>query len=261
MALEEEDGDLSLPPSTLEALQAFYAERDEHARRFADLRAAAEAAAEASAQASVEADKLPVPLSMAAFNEDWNESQFWYSDETARTFAQRLLEGTDASSTVVVVSAPSAFVALKNLVATRSVEQRPRLFLLEHDTRFAVFGAEFVPYDYQEPTKLPSFLRGAADRIICDPPFLSDDCQTKAALTVRWLGKTTKAAETPEAPGVRVIVCTGERMAPLITAKLYAAQGVRTTTYEPHHARGLGNEFYCYANFECDDWNWVKNTE
>ena len=32
--------------------------------------------------------------------------------------------------------------------------------------------------------------------------------------------------------------------------------GVKTTTFEPVHARGLGNEFYCYANFECGAWRW-----
>ncbi len=50
----------------------------------------------------------------------------------------------------------------------------------------------------------------------------------------------------------RLIVCTGERMESLVT-KLYKPFGLRTTTYEPTHARGLSNEFYCYANFECAD--------
>jgi hypothetical protein len=44
-------------------------------------------------------------------------------------------------------------------------------------------------------------------------------------------------------------------MEPLVT-KLYRALGLRTTAYEPVHARGLSNEFYCYANFECEDWQW-----
>ena len=44
-------------------------------------------------------------------------------------------------------------------------------------------------------------------------------------------------------------------MAPLVT-KLYRAFGLRTTTYEPVHARGLSNEFYCYASFESADWAW-----
>lgn len=148
---------------------------------------------------------------------------------------------------------------------TIPLETRPRLILLEHDRRFAVFGNEFLYYDFNEPTKLPATLRGAADRLICDPPFLSEDCQTKSepactlclsvlvlptnlavALTLRWLGKP--------GPGTRIISCTGERMAELITTKLYKAQGVRVTTHLPQHANGLSNEFLTYANFECEDW-------
>ncbi len=45
-------------------------------------------------------------------------------------------------------------------------------------------------------------------------------------------------------------------MEELVTQKLYRLQGLRTTTYEPTHARGLSNEFFCYANFECADWEW-----
>lgn len=82
--------------------------------------------------------------------------------------------------------------------------------------------------------------------MICDPPFLSDDCQTKFALTVRWMAKP--------AADVRIIVSTGERMENLVT-KLYRSFGVKTTDYEPTNA-GLKNEFFCYANFDSDEWNW-----
>lgn len=89
-------------------------------------------------------------------------------------------------------------------------------------------------------------LKGSIDRFIVDPPFLSEDCQTKAALTVRWMARAAS-------PDTRLILCTGERMEGLVT-KLYRSFGLRTTTYEPVHARGLSNEFYCYGNFECGEW-------
>jgi len=44
-----------------------------------------------------------------------------------------------------------------------------------------------------------------------------------------------------------------------LVSRLYRAFGVRTTNYEPAHARGLSNEFYCYANFESDDWTWRED--
>lgn len=58
------------------------------------------------------------------------------------------------------------------------VKCRPEIKLLEFDERFAVFK-EFVPYDFEKTFKLPPELKGTFDVIICDPPFLSQDCQTK----------------------------------------------------------------------------------
>jgi hypothetical protein len=58
-----------------------------------------------------------------------------------------------------------------------------------------------------------------------------------------------------EKPQSRFILCTGERMQ-TIAMKLYRAMGLKSTTYEPAHARGLSNEFMCYANFESSKWSW-----
>lgn len=55
---------------------------------------------------------------------------------------------------------------------------RPQVKLLEIDDRFGVFK-EFVHYDFEKALQLPPELKGSFDRIIVDPPFLSDDCQTK----------------------------------------------------------------------------------
>ena len=53
---------------------------------------------------------------MDAFTEDWNASQFWYSDETATVLARQLLDGATDETRIAVVSAPSAFIQLKNLL-------------------------------------------------------------------------------------------------------------------------------------------------
>ncbi|KAI8301595.1 hypothetical protein K4K61_008665 [Colletotrichum sp. SAR11_59] len=236
--MDSDDEPLTLSSHALAALAEFNAEKDAHQEKFEKLKAQAEANAAGSA-----------PLSMEAFTEDWNESQFWYSDETANLIAGQLLEGAGEGMTIGVVSAPSVFVALRNLLNSRDhTLGRPKVLLLEHDMRFNVFP-EFVFYDFQQPFKLPVELKGAIDRIVCDPPFLSEDCQTKAAMTVRWMMKSNPASKG------RVVVCTGERMESLVN-KVYKALGVKTTTFEPKHSRGLSNEFYCYANFECKDWKW-----
>jgi EEF1A lysine methyltransferase 1 len=68
---------------------------------------------------------------------------------------------------------------------------------LEYDTRFQIFGQSFVPYDYNQPLNLPAELEGAFDIVVADPPFLSEECLRKTALTVRYLTKKN------------VILCTG----------------------------------------------------
>jgi hypothetical protein len=48
-------------------------------------------------------------------------------------------------------------------------------------------------------------------------------------------------------------------MEELVTTKLYGKVGTKTTGYEIKHAKGLSNEFRCYAKYECVDWNWTKS--
>jgi hypothetical protein len=76
-------------------------------------------------------------------------------------------------------------------------------------------------------------------------------------MTVRWLSKSWGAAPDTRSMDSRLILCTGERMESLIN-KLYRPQGISTTTFEPVHSRGLSNEFFCYANFECENWKWKE---
>ncbi|KAM3083187.1 Protein-lysine N-methyltransferase efm5 [Clarireedia jacksonii] len=182
-----EDDDMPvLSGSTLDALKEFYADRDAQQQRFEELRRKAEEQADA-------------PLSMEAFAED-------YSNETATLLAQELLHGADAETVIAVVSAPSVFVQVKNLLKEIEVEKRPKVHLLEFDRRFELFP-EFTFYNYNDPLKLPPHLKGTVDRVVCDPPFLNEDCQTKV------------------------------------------------------HSKGLSNEFYCYANYECEHWKWRKSEE
>lgn len=153
-----------LDPSTLALLQEFYTERDERQKQFEDLKAKAEDAFDSSK-----------PLSMDLFAESWQDSQFWYKDETATILAEQLLDGATEDSKIAVVSAPSVYIQLRNLLVScimpdwnercsnTDVEMqndrgrypiRPKLMLLEFDERFAVFKDDFTFYDYKQPTKL-----------------------------------------------------------------------------------------------------------
>lgn len=227
-----------LSADTLALLKEFYGEKDARQKHFEDLKTKAED----------DFDKQH--FSMDAFTEDWNASQFWYTDETASLLARQLLHQASDETSIAVVSAPSVFIQLKNLLASDFSDIKPEVVLLEFDKRFSVFK-EFIAYDFAHPTRLPERLKGHFDSIICDPPFLSEDCQTKAALTVRWMSKLWQ--EWTEDSNGRLIVCTGERMESLIH-KLYGKARIRTTSFEPKHAKGLSNEFRCYANFDCESW-------
>jgi len=66
----------------------------------------------------------------------------------------------------------------KSQQASGEYKCRPEIKLLEYDERFAVFK-EFVYYDFEKAIQLPPEMKGSFGRIICDPPFLSEDCQTK----------------------------------------------------------------------------------
>ncbi|KAI9738355.1 MAG: hypothetical protein M1834_008853 [Cirrosporium novae-zelandiae] len=238
--MESENDDIKLSASTLDALKEFYSERDQRQQEFEDLKA------EAENQAS---DRN---VDMAAFTEDWNASQFWYSEDTAKSLAEQLLDGATNDTWIAVVSAPSVFVQLRNIMSNLPQNNRPQVRLLEYDDRFAVFS-EFIFYDFNSPLKLPADFKGRFNRIICDPPFLSEDCQTKAALTARWLLRPDEPSKGANAGDKMIIVCTGERMESLIL-KVYP---VKTTTFEPeHNGSRLSNAFRCYANFECSAWRW-----
>ena len=108
------------------ALQEFYSDREIQQKRFEDLKA------------EVEKNNSHRLLSMEMFSEDWNASQFWvrskyaliylqdfscaqYSDETATTLAKQLLKGATTSTYIAVVSAPSVFIQLKNLVVSPQI--------------------------------------------------------------------------------------------------------------------------------------------
>lgn len=61
---------------------------------------------------------MQYPLSMAVFAEDWNFSQFWYDDATALKLAEQLLKGIKEGMSIAVVSCPSVFVQLRNLIVS-----------------------------------------------------------------------------------------------------------------------------------------------
>ena len=50
---------------------------------------------------------------MNIFSEDWNLSQFWYSEETSKTLAKECLRCVGPNGSIACISAPSVYVAIK----------------------------------------------------------------------------------------------------------------------------------------------------
>lgn len=227
------DDELTLSSHALEALREFSREEEQRIAEFNRL--------------SEEADKRTEPISIHHFKEDWQLSQFWYADETAAVLGHALLEGADENTVIVVASAPSVYAAIKKFPP----EQVPtsHIYLLEYDKRFEVLAGKehYYFYDYNEPDQVPEKLMHRCDRILIDPPFLQERCQSLTAQCARNLLREGSQEH-------RIILSTGERMRELCQ-KLYPE--VRTTDFLPQH-RELSNEFRCYANFECSQWKFAR---
>lgn len=71
------------------------------------------------------------------------------------------------------------------------------VILFEYDTRFKIYGADFIQYNYKFPLDLSRDMSSQFDLVIADPPFLSDECLTKTAVTIKFLTKK------------HIVLCTG----------------------------------------------------
>ncbi|KAG0368499.1 putative N6-adenine methyltransferase-domain-containing protein [Gamsiella multidivaricata] len=230
----DSDSDLELSPETLRALQQVMQEQQDQQERFEKLRQQAEERFDQAQENDTESKELPA-VTMDFFREDWQLSQFWYDDATSEKLAREILDQTDANSVVCCISSPTAYVKLMSM----NPPNTNNLFLFEYDTRFDVYGRQFIHYDYSKPLefRLSEELKGSIDMIVVDPPFLSEECLTKTLETVRLLLKK----------GGKVVLCTGAVMLPIAKQ-----DGLELTTFLPGHQNGLSNDFRCYVNYKSE---------
>ncbi|XP_040282151.1 EEF1A lysine methyltransferase 1 [Bufo bufo] len=207
---DDDDGVPQLSAHTLAALQEFYTEQQQRE----------------SLKSGSGYDKFTV----GAVEEDWQLSQFWYSDDTALSLAKEAVEASGKNGRIACLSAPSVYQKLKGLVGDDVT-----VCLLEYDRRFSVYGDEFIFYDYNNPLDLPERLQQHSfDVVFADPPYLSEECLQKTAQTIEFLSKG------------KVLLCTGAVMEDLVTQIL----GLKMCAFLPKHNRSLANEFRCFANYE-----------
>ncbi|CAH6720781.1 protein-lysine N-methyltransferase Efm5p [[Candida] jaroonii] len=235
----DSDDEITLSNHALAALQEFKKEEKDRLETFEKLYKQSEE--------KFEERKLTIDL----FQEDWQLSQFWYSDETSNILGKALLEGADSDTVIVIASAPAVYAAILNFPE----EDLPtkHIYLLEFDNRFKVLGKDhFFQYDYNFPDQIPEELRNKCHRLLIDPPFLEEECQNKSAQAARNLLVKDKNLKTKEGDlQFKLISSTGERMNEVVK-KNYPE--TKVTNFYPEHKNGLSNEFRCYASFECSYW-------
>lgn len=90
------------------------------------------------------------------------------------------------------MSAPSVYQNLRELRGDFSV------YIFEYDRRFAIYGEEFVFYDYNNPLDLPEKIAPHSfDIVVADPPYLSEECLRKTSETIKFLTRG------------KILLCTG----------------------------------------------------
>ncbi|XP_034186975.1 EEF1A lysine methyltransferase 1 [Osmia lignaria lignaria] len=208
---DNSDDDLQLCPTTLAVLNEFLKEKEEREKQL---------------KHNLESQTLNI-----TFDENWQLSQFWYDEETINTLVKGAINSTKLNEKIALISCPSLYSALKKNTSGQQVT------LFEYDERFKVFGSDFIPYNYKFPLDIARDMSNSYDLVIADPPFLSDECLTKTAVTIKFLAKK------------KIVLCTGAVMSELAGRLL----NVTVCNFIPHHRNNLANEFYCYSNFNFDE--------
>ncbi|KAF2883303.1 hypothetical protein ILUMI_22863 [Ignelater luminosus] len=211
--MSEVDDDVpQLSAETFVALQEFYKEQAQKEEKLK------------SGLTQPSEDAIPI-------DEDWQLSQFWYDENTVNTLVMAVLKCIKPNSKIALISCPTLYQRMKHEAGSDS-----EVSLFEYDQRFALYGSDFILYDYKSPLDIPRNLSSYYDIVIADPPFLSEECLTKTAVTMKFLTKG------------KLVLCTGAIMADLAERLL----DVRKCHFKPGHVNNLANEFCCYANFNLD---------
>nr|CAG4645694.1 EOG090X0ABW [Lynceus sp. MCZ IZ 141354] len=164
--------------------------------------------------------------------ENWQLSQFWYDEKTTKTLGEEALRLAGESGSIACISCPTIYRHLR-----KNKPQSCNVKLLEFDTRFAMYGEDFLFYDYRSPLELPRDMQSGFNVVIADPPFLSEECLTKTAVTIKFLAKGA------------VILCTGAIMEDLAKRLLH----LNLCNFLPHHSNNLANDFRCFSNYNLDE--------
>jgi len=215
--INDDDEMPQLSAETFSALSEFYKEQEEREKQQDEVRDLIENGEDIN------------------WKEDWQLSQFWYSEETANILAKAVMKSVENGGRIACISAPTLYRACLKLENSKNVD----FDLFEYDKRFAAYGKKFHFYDYKAPLDVKRDLREKFDLVFADPPFLSEECLTKTMVTVKFLTKEKG----------KIVLCTGAVMAALANR----LANLDVCKFEPVHENSLSNPFQCFANYDFDD--------
>jgi len=267
----DDDDDIpQLSANALAALQEFLQERQ--AQQEEEEKEEISAAA-----ASCQIEDSSSQKELRHVSEDWQLSQFWYTESTAAALAKEALTAAGDKGRIACVSCPTLYKAIVDVVkadenakedaaaeastASSTSPSFSRAIVLEFDRRFAKWGVDFVFYDYKDASipELPVDWRNSFNVVVCDPPFLTEECASatlKAA--VDTLGKklegdvegsSSSSTSASSTKMCKVMFCTGEIMAETLT-ELSGGSLKQSETFVPQHASKLSNPFVLMTNFQ-----------
>jgi len=178
----------------------------------------------------------------AAFGEDWQLSQFWYSTKFATQLSKLVRSLCAETSVVAFLCCPTVFVGFQH------TNPLPGARLLEYDQRFGVLSPDqFVRYDIDEPNSIPAALLSNVDVVVADPPFLNEVTHLKLTQTLRLIMR----------PEAKLILLTSTSVREVLD-RLYVDPPLGPlveTSLQVEHGQ-LANDFKCWGSWEgAATWN------
>ena len=119
-------------------------------------------------------------------DEDWELSQFWYTNETADNIMKLIANYAQKNKKVniALLCTPSLYRAyLRN----KNQMENLNIALFEFDKRFSIFGDAFNFYDLNKPLDIDNIHHKKYDIIVADPPFLNEETIHKVSESMRLI--------------------------------------------------------------------------
>ena len=118
-------------------------------------------------------------------DEDWELSQFWYTNETADNIINLIGNYAEKNKklNIALLCTPSLY---KAYLRNKNKFENLNVALFEFDKRFSIFGDDFNFYDLNKPLEIDKIHHKKYDIIVTDPPFLNSETIHKITETMRF---------------------------------------------------------------------------